>query len=362
LQRFGHGQEPAQGRIRGGIHDAFFKRIMNVPEKAGLFLREHLPGEVAVLISGKPPVILPASFVDPKLDSSHADLLVETEMLGCEVLLHLHFEHKSAPDPLTHAQVLGYMSDMWKWRRHNRGALRGSDGMMPLILAVVVHHGPRMWPYPVRFGELLGRIPQEPARYVPDFEVHLIDLAAIPDDKLSSDPVLRAELLTMKRILSAGSQRQVEALLMEVLILDDVALRTVLNYIGSVIGRQRLGAAMNGVAARGGGERMEEIRDVLREIVEDEVTAKITARVSNEVRPKVSNEVRAKVSKEIRAKVSKDPREATLTRPLRRRFGVLPKDIEQRIARASAGQLDSWLDRETDAPDLRGVFASRRRG
>ena len=37
------------------IHDAFFKRALSDPERAGLFLREHLPTDVADLLGPEAP-------------------------------------------------------------------------------------------------------------------------------------------------------------------------------------------------------------------------------------------------------------------------------------------------------------------
>ena len=46
-----------------------------------------------------------------------------------------------------------------------------------------------------------------------------------------------------------------------------------------------------------------------------------------------------------------------LSRLLRRRFGELPAEIDTRVANADLTELERWLDRIIDAPDLEAVFA-----
>ncbi|GAB4273075.1 MAG: hypothetical protein Kow0065_22060 [Methylomicrobium sp.] len=46
----------------------------------------------------------------------------------------------------------------------------------------------------------------------------------------------------------------------------------------------------------------------------------------------------------------------TLRRQLGRRFKTLPGWAEQRIAQASAKELEQWLDNIIDAPTLEAVF------
>ena len=49
---------------------------------------------------------------------------------------------------------------------------------------------------------------------------------------------------------------------------------------------------------------------------------------------------------------------AALERILTRRFGPLTDDARARLAGASQPQIEAWLDRAIDAPDLGAVFVS----
>jgi len=57
------------------IHDSFFKDVLSDRQAAGIFLREHLPREVADLLAPDLPELLPGSFVDELLGQHHTDLL-----------------------------------------------------------------------------------------------------------------------------------------------------------------------------------------------------------------------------------------------------------------------------------------------
>jgi Putative transposase, YhgA-like len=46
----------------GHIHDSFFKRALRDPGRAGTFLREHLPADVAELLGPEPPELMAGSF------------------------------------------------------------------------------------------------------------------------------------------------------------------------------------------------------------------------------------------------------------------------------------------------------------
>jgi hypothetical protein len=97
---------PRMSKQPTNIHDAFFKRVMGEPECAGLFLREHLPPEIASLLSEDPPEPQPGSFVDEDLAQHQTDLLLKVRLKEGEALAYILAEHKSAPDPLARLQLL----------------------------------------------------------------------------------------------------------------------------------------------------------------------------------------------------------------------------------------------------------------
>jgi hypothetical protein len=47
-----------------------------------------------------------------------------------------------------------------------------------------------------------------------------------------------------------------------------------------------------------------------------------------------------------------------LTRFLEKRFGAVPPLLRERISAANVEQIEAWLDRTVDAPDMDSVFES----
>ena len=45
-----------------------------------------------------------------------------------------------------------------------------------------------------------------------------------------------------------------------------------------------------------------------------------------------------------------------LTRLLEKRFGVVPSLLRERIFAANVGQIEAWVERAFDAPDLQSIF------
>lgn len=329
---------PISKRVGRNPHDAYFKWLMGISSNADRFIRERLPADVAALIAPGSPAPLAASFVDARLGEHLTDLLYSVRLMGgSDALVHVLFEHKSAPDALTRLQLWRYMGRIWDWWQRNGP----STTKPPLIIPIVVHHGAAPWRHSTSFAELFGEVPPALRAYVPRFEHVLVDLAAIGDDELSSDPRLRAELLVLKRIQWPDLSRHIEALLIEILVLDELALRTVLDYIAGKLGSEPLIAAMEQIAPHGEGERMNEFMEFLKKRYGDE------AKAAGRAEGQVEGQTRAKAE--------------TLVRQLTRRFGPLPEDARGRIESADPATLDRWLDRVIDAPDLASVLASRRK-
>ncbi len=329
---------PISKRVGHNPHDAYFKWLMGISSNADRFIRERLPADVAALIAPGSPTPLAASFVDARLGEHLTDLLFGIRLMGgSDALVHVLFEHKSASNALTRLQLWRYMGRIWEWWQRNGP----STTKPPLIIPIVVHHGAAPWLHSTSFAELFGAVPPALRAYVPSFEHVLVDLAAIEDDELSSDPRLRAALLVLKRIQWPDLASHVEALLIEILVLDELALRTVLDYIAGKLGSEPLIAAMEQIAPHGEGVRMNEFMEFLKKRYGDE------AKAAGWAAGRAEGRVEAKAE--------------TLVRLLTRRFGPLPEDARSRIESADPAILDRWLDRVIDAPDLASVLASRRK-
>src|SRR3954465_5631430 len=111
------------------IHDSFFKNVLSDREAAGIFLREHLPREVADLLAPKLPELMPGSFVDEALGQHHTDLLFRIRLkTQQDALAYLLMEHKSSPDEATRLQLLRYIVRiLTRWYKVSDARPRGGN-------------------------------------------------------------------------------------------------------------------------------------------------------------------------------------------------------------------------------------------
>jgi len=83
------------------------------------------------------------------------------------------FEHKSYFAPLIHFQLLHLVDAAW-----SRAIREGSDPLP--VIPILLYHGPRPWPHPLRLSEVLGIAPGA-APGLPDFELQIVDLSRLSD-------------------------------------------------------------------------------------------------------------------------------------------------------------------------------------
>ena len=124
-------------------HDSLFRALLEKPERAGTLLREQLPPAIAARLSAAPPRLLDGTFVDEALRNSQSDRLFEVALTdGRPALLYVLLEHKSAPDPGTPLQLVGYLARIWQ---RYAGKKQARLKALPLIFPLVVYHGARSW-------------------------------------------------------------------------------------------------------------------------------------------------------------------------------------------------------------------------
>ncbi len=309
------------------IHDAFFKKVLGDAESAGLFLREHLPPDVAELLGPDPPERLDGSFVDEALGQHQSDLLFSMRLQNDTVALaYLLMEHKSAPDPLARLQLLRYVVRILaRWYDQNKQL------PLPPVLPLLAHHGPKGWKLSCEFADLFGKVPTPLRQYLPSFRHALVDLALIDDGALSAQVRLRAFLKALKYALRPDLPMRLDILLAEAGSLDTDDLVLILTYI--VKGPAALNdEAMIGALHRVVPDREKQIMTRFGQMHFDEGIAKGIA------------------------KGRAEGEASALARLLERRFGGIPVRFRRRISSADLPALQTWFERAIDAPDLPSVF------
>src|ERR1700744_1710705 len=123
------------------IHDAFFKQIMSEQGIADTLLREHLPREIANLLTAEPPDQRPGSFVDEELAQHHSDMLFRVHLAtGNDALAYLLVGHKSTPDRAARLQLLRYIRRaLRRWNKEHETL------PLPPIVPILVSQSPEGW-------------------------------------------------------------------------------------------------------------------------------------------------------------------------------------------------------------------------
>ncbi|MCE7982020.1 MAG: Rpn family recombination-promoting nuclease/putative transposase [Caldilinea sp. CFX5] len=215
-------------------HDLFFKQYLSHPVAAADFLRNHLPATVVALVDLTRLELAKDSFVDEQLRNHFSDLVYRTVTTEeTPVAFSLLFEHKSYPDEWVDFQVLRYEMRMWeqefaeiqaahkaaKQAQAKPGRLARVQTLTP-ILVLLVYHGKEEWHVSLRFARHLTGMqdPESPlakalAPYVPDFEPHLVNLSALPDEEIQGEVVTRLFVLVLKHIFEQGLGGQLDEIL-----------------------------------------------------------------------------------------------------------------------------------------------------
>jgi hypothetical protein len=305
------------------IHDAFFKQALADPKLAATFLREHLPSDVAGLLSPDPPEPVPGSFVDEELQQHHTDLLFRGHLKsGPAALAYVLMEHKSSPDPAARLQLLRYVVRvLTQCYERNKQPLP-----LPTVFPLLVHQGPENWTCSSEFVDLFGMVPESLRPYVPSFRHALIDLAQMEDRELSSDASLRALLKALKYSRRPDLPDRIDLVLAEAPVLEERVLFVILTYLDK--GPIKVNNKVHETLLRLVPERKELIMGWLTQPYYEKGLAEGEAK----------GEARVFILF------------------LEKRFGPIPAPLRERIFSANVGSIETWVERAFDAPDLQSIF------
>mgnify|MGYP000639128713 CR=1 FL=1 len=175
----------------GDPHDKLFRALLDDPERARSLLRDHLPAAVVGHLADALPEPVEGTFVDQALRGTQSDRLFRVPLkAGGSAYIYTLLEHKSAPDPRTPVQLLGYMARIWE--RHLTET-DGTPARLPAIIPVVIYHGRAPWSVPTSVMDWLDA-PAPVLEQVRDFRYVLRDLGPMDDEALAGDRAVRAGL------------------------------------------------------------------------------------------------------------------------------------------------------------------------
>jgi predicted transposase YdaD len=332
-------------------HDHLFKLLLEQPGVAGSLLRERLPAAVAARLAAGGPERVPASFVGEELRETRADRHFRLPLRdGSHPWVHCLIEHKSAPDAHLELQLLGYLAA--DYAQLAVGA--GPHGPLPLIVALVVFHGPSRWAAPRRFSDRLS-LDDELRLLALDFPIEVFDVGRFAPADVSANPHLRGGLLLLHHAVCPPAGDRLRLL---VSLLEDLRgmSPSFLEAVGSYAFRYFPGI------------RLEELRMAIMKVMpENEERMLATAAEQLQAESLAVGEAKG-IAKGIaigraesraegiaigRAEGALLSQRGTLLRLLERRFGTVSSPVRAKVEAASAEQLDEWLDRflEASSPD-----------
>jgi predicted transposase/invertase (TIGR01784 family) len=123
-------------------HDGLFKATFSQIDLARSELELMLPKALQAQLDLATLELCPGSFVDPKLQQAHTDLLYSVSTKeGAPAFIHAIFEHQSGPDPTMAYRFLRYMVRDWeRWFEQHPESKE-----LPLVIPVLLHHGEGVW-------------------------------------------------------------------------------------------------------------------------------------------------------------------------------------------------------------------------
>jgi hypothetical protein len=168
-------------------HDKLFKHLLGERENAVSFLRGNLPESLVCHLDLDNLEVLQASFIDAQYVQSEADLLISVGIAGRPGFIYVLLEHQSSLDALLILRLFSYMVRVW--RRYTRE--NPEEQRLPVILPLVVFHGPKGWQGPLDFQSLVEIPSDEFADYTPDFRIKLFDLSGPSGEALAGSAIGR---------------------------------------------------------------------------------------------------------------------------------------------------------------------------
>lgn len=199
-----------------GPHDRFIRYVLEHSERATALLHLVLPAGFATRMEWSTLRSHPTALVDSAIRETRGDLSFSVRLRGSSRRAFILLEHQSRVERRMAARMRQYVSrllDRWE-QQHQRTRYQ------PLILPVVLYHGPQgPWTAPRRVEELLD-IPLEEARregwlqHLLRLEYVLYDLMTYSEQELkmlACPPLVRLALV----LLRLASTRELNGRLMQ---------------------------------------------------------------------------------------------------------------------------------------------------
>jgi predicted transposase/invertase (TIGR01784 family) len=208
-------------------HDKLIKEFLSNRETAASLFDNYLPTDIRETLRLETLEICKDSFVEPDLREFFSDLLYRVRFGDRSGYLYMLLEHKSHPEKHTALQVLGYIRGIWALH------LEQATWPLPVIVPMVLYHGPRPWPYSTDLLSLIDGPDKRFYPYIPDFSFVLVDLFRFSDKDIKGAVLCRVSLLLLKHVFTPGYEDKIPDI--SSLLNTLLEKQTSLQYIETVI-------------------------------------------------------------------------------------------------------------------------------
>ncbi len=251
-------------------------------------------------------------------------------------------QHQSTPDERMPRRLLSYATRIWE--RHDA---ESPSARPPLIVPVLIHQGPRPWPWSTRFRDRCAGDAALRDSLVPhliDFEFVLDDLGAQSDEELFGRAMSAIGRLTLIALRNGRIEIGLADLVARFLraLHDDLRGPSVVPALSQLISY---------VLAVGEG-KPRQVRATLAAALPDEHRSDVMTTADM-----LRAEGRAEGKAEGKAEGLIEGWRASLLGLVEARFGAISPEARERIAAAKLAQLRRWQRRVLSASDERTLFA-----
>jgi predicted transposase/invertase (TIGR01784 family) len=197
-------------------HDKLIRRLLSSVPTARDILESYLPHEVNALIDLDTLERQPDTFVDAQHRKHEIDVLFKTQCKNTkkEAYIWVLIEQQRDPDVWLPLRIFGYIAVIWDNFRKKYSS-RAQSVKIPFIYPLIISNATKPYPHSLALRDLI-----EPEEAVLLFDnlfktpIQLIDLAALPDEKLRIhlQQHIRAHalLLSLKHVFDANLQSILE--------------------------------------------------------------------------------------------------------------------------------------------------------
>ncbi len=323
-------------------HDSSYKFLFSTPELVRDLIIGFVPDEWLHSLDYSTLEKIPDSYVSEDFRHRSDDVIWRVKVADEWVYLYLLIEFQSSIDKYMALRMMVYQGLLYQDLIKRKEILK--DGRLPPILPIVLYNGNSRWSAAHDVFDLIPTVPGLVEQFKPKLKYLLIDEKAYTDKDhtLGSLKNLVAAVFRIEHSATPASICELLGLLNEWLSDRPDLRRMFAVWIRATLMRkEKYHVVLPQI------DDLQEVRIMLSERLEEWAHAYKAEGMQSGMQQGIEKGMQQGMQQgEIYA----------LQRLLSKRFGLISEQYLTRIQSASLEQIEHWLDRVIDAPDLASVF------